>query len=167
MRYNVDIGNITHVVEINEGQDGLEVMIDDKPVSISTVSDRQHQKILLLLDNRSYDTNVFCDNGRTSVFLLGRRFDCLVEDERLAAIHKVAGVKRESGGNELKAPMPGLVVRVCKSVGDKVRKGEAVVVVEAMKMENELKAAADSVVKEIAVEAGRAVNKGDLLVRFE
>ena len=63
--------------------------------------------------------------------------------------------------------MPGLIVRTEVGVGDRVRKGQGVVVMEAMKMENELKAEADGVVSRVMVEDGTAVEKGAVLAEFE
>ena len=69
--------------------------------------------------------------------------------------------------NDLKAPMPGLVLDIRVKVGDVVKKGEPLVVLEAMKMENILKATNDVVIKKIAVEKGNAVEKNQLLLLFE
>ncbi len=69
--------------------------------------------------------------------------------------------------NEIKAPMPGLVLDVMVSEGQAVQKGEPLLILEAMKMENVIKAAADAVVKHIAVKKGVPVEKGALLMRFE
>ena len=68
---------------------------------------------------------------------------------------------------QLKAPMPGLVVRVEVEVGDAVAAGQGVVIVEAMKMENELKAPADGAVAEVRVEPGQPVEKGAVLLVLE
>ena len=65
------------------------------------------------------------------------------------------------------APMPGLVLKVEVEVGQAVRAGQGVVVVEAMKMENELKAPADGVVASIAVQPGQTVDKGATLIVLE
>ena len=64
----------------------------------------------------------------------------------------------------IKAPMPGRVVRVLVAVGDHVTARQAVVVIEAMKMENELRSPRDGIVKEIAVAPGAAVESGAVLV---
>jgi biotin carboxyl carrier protein len=68
------------------------------------------------------------------------------------------------GAVSIKAPMPGRVVRVLVAVGDHVTARQAVVVVEAMKMENELRTPRDGTVKEIAVVPGAAVETGAVLV---
>ncbi len=69
--------------------------------------------------------------------------------------------------NEIKAPMPGLVIEARVKVGDVVKKGGAVIVLEAMKMENILKSPSDGVVKKITVEKGAVVEKNQVLVIFE
>jgi len=69
--------------------------------------------------------------------------------------------------NELKAPMPGLVLDLLVEVGAAVEKGTPLLVLEAMKMENVIKAAGDGVVKEIKVTAKDAVDKNEVLITFE
>ena len=61
-------------------------------------------------------------------------------------------------------PMPGKITEVMVAVGDNVKNGQTVCILEAMKMFNELKASADGIVKEINVEPGSSVTPGDLLV---
>ena len=73
-----------------------------------------------------------------------------------------------AGGHGLiSAPMPGKIVEVKVKVGETVKKGQALVVIEAMKMQNELAAAIDGVVKEISVQTGAAVESGQKLVSVE
>jgi len=59
-----------------------------------------------------------------------------------------------------------MVLHIKVSPGDKIKKGETLVVIEAMKMENSIKAKADGTVKSIHIETGRSVEKGDRLVEF-
>ena len=61
-------------------------------------------------------------------------------------------------------PMPGKITEVLVAVGDSVKNGQTVCILEAMKMFNELKASADGTVKEVNVEPGSSVTPGDLLV---
>ncbi len=75
-----------------------------------------------------------------------------------------AGKKVEGG---VYPPMPGKITEVKVSVGDSVKAGDTVCVLEAMKMFNELKAPCDGVVKEVNIESGSAVTPSDLLVLIE
>jgi biotin carboxyl carrier protein len=68
---------------------------------------------------------------------------------------------------ELRAPMPGTILAVEVKPGDKVTRGQTLVMLEAMKMKNALKAPHDAVVKQVLAQAGQTVRHGDVLVRFE
>lgn len=63
----------------------------------------------------------------------------------------------------VKAPMPGLVIKLNKAAGDKVAKGDTVLIIEAMKMENAIKSPKDGVLTAIKVNAGTSVAKNDIL----
>lgn len=78
-----------------------------------------------------------------------------------------AGDKSAAGGDSpgnIKAAMPGTILDVKVSVGDAVTRGQALLVLEAMKMENEIMAPHDGVINEVGVAVGASVNSGDLLV---
>ncbi len=68
------------------------------------------------------------------------------------------------GSAEIKTAMPGKIVRILAAVGDEIKKGDGVIVVEAMKMQNEIKAQKDGVVTEIRVAEGKTVGAGDVLI---
>lgn len=116
--------------------------------------------------------------GRTMVFSMaspsrgawelgyrGERWEAQVVDERTRHIRSLTGEGRQRvGAGEVKAPMPGLVLRVLVEPGQRVDAGAGLAVLEAMKMENQIKAPVAGVVAEVRVEAGKAVEKGQVLV---
>ena len=67
----------------------------------------------------------------------------------------------------MNAPMPGTILNVLVSAGDSVKKGQVLMILEAMKMENEIMAAQDGVIAGVHVSKGDAVNPGDALVSFQ
>jgi glutaconyl-CoA/methylmalonyl-CoA decarboxylase subunit gamma len=101
----------------------------------------------------------------------GWRFELEVEDARQAALR--AKARRASsdvasrGPVEVRAIIPGRVVSVDVEVGDEVKAGRHLLVLEAMKMQNELQAPADGRIARVAVSAGLTVDRGDLLVVIE
>jgi biotin carboxyl carrier protein len=106
--------------------------------------------------------------GRWGLTHQGERWEVEVMDERTRYIRSLTGGSTGAGGGgTLKAPMPGLVLRVQVTPGQNVAAGTGVIVLEAMKMENELKAAGTGVVRSVRVSAGEAVEKGQVLIEFE
>jgi len=108
-------------------------------------------------ESKSYQLNV---NGNAYSVALSDEMDLLLSRMGLAdlAIKKV---------NEVKAPMPGLVLKLIANPGDTVAKGDSLLVLEAMKMENVIKSPGEGVVKAIRVTAGDKVEKNAVLIEFE
>jgi biotin carboxyl carrier protein len=106
--------------------------------------------------------------GQYTIDLDGYRFEVEALDERTQAIRRLAeSAVRPTAPASVLAPMPGLVVRVLVQPGARVQAGQAVVVIEAMKMENELRASTAGIVRSVPVMPGSAVEKGAVLVEFE
>ena len=80
---------------------------------------------------------------------------------------RAAAAAGGGGRDKMTAPMPGVILTVDTAVGASVKRGDSLMVLEAMKMKNELKAPKDGVVAEIYVAAGQQVKFGETLVRFE
>ncbi|MFA6262041.1 MAG: acetyl-CoA carboxylase biotin carboxyl carrier protein subunit [Bacteroidia bacterium] len=72
----------------------------------------------------------------------------------------------ETKQNDIKAPMPGMVLRIMVAAGDSVKKGDPLLVLEAMKMENIIKSHADAVVQKVCIEEKTAVEKGQVLINL-
>ena len=84
-----------------------------------------------------------------------------------AAAAPAAGGGGGGGRDKMTAPMPGVLLTINTKVGATVKRGDALMILEAMKMKNELKAPKDGVVAEIYVAEGQQVKYGETLVRFE
>ena len=88
------------------------------------------------------------------------KYDILLQE---IGLDIVAGKKV----NDIKAPMPGMVLHVMVENGQKIKKGDAIVVLEAMKMENILKSPTDGVIKKIHVSMGDKVEKNQVMVNLD
>ncbi len=166
MKYLVRIRGDEHEMVI----DGDDVQLDGRqlrahvsevegtPVRLLSIGDQVHRVVVRRGSAR----------GQYTLEVGGFRFDVEALDERTRAIRALAGAAGKAAGQPtLKAPMPGLIVRVNVQEGDHVQAGQGLVVMEAMKMENELRAAAAGVVKKILVSPGTAVEKGATLLEME
>lgn len=88
-------------------------------------------------------------------------------DELTARAQAVAGKGGYRGSGDVKAAIPGRVLRILAGPGDTVTQGQPVVVLEAMKMENDVRAPRDGIVRTVEITAGQAVGTGQVLVRLE
>ena len=98
----------------------------------------------------------------------GTRIEALVMSPRMAELHKLMLFKAPADLSRfVLSPMPGLLVEVAVTVGQKVQAGERVAVIEAMKMENVLFAAQDGVVKRVVATKGESLTVDQMIVEFE
>ena len=108
----------------------------------------------------------------------GKRFEVAAwvpESAGVADSQKPAKARRpgssnsrtKSGSGQVTVPMQGTIVKVLVKVGQEVSEGDAVVVLEAMKMENNIKSPCDGVIKAVPVAHGTAVEKKEILIEFE
>ena len=122
----------------------------------------------LLVDGRSFALLARrAPGGEWRLEVDGRTIPARVLDARMARVRELSAVVGARGDvASLKAPMPGLVVRVAVNEGEAVEKGDTVLIVEAMKMENELRAPGAARVTRVLAAPGEAVEKGQVLVEF-
>jgi biotin carboxyl carrier protein len=113
----------------------------------------------LVKADRESKTFTFKINGNTYPVMLKDKFDLLLEK---MGMNTTGGSKL----NVVKAPMPGLIVDLKIQAGDAVKSGDALLILEAMKMENILKSPGEGVVKTVKVKKGDSVEKGQVLVEF-
>lgn len=130
------------------GEGHFHILKNDRSFSVEVLSiDAATKTVQLKINGYIHDVQV------------KDRFDLLLEKMGMsnAAANKV---------NNIKAPMPGLIVGISLEPGDVVSKGDTVLILEAMKMENVIKAPGDGTVRTIKVQKGDRVEKGQVLVEF-
>ena len=148
---------------------GSEALLDNKSVDYELIK-MKSQNYLLRINNYFYE---ICtdkiDNNEYSLFVNGYKVETISRtelQERAATLINAATIS-SNHKVEIKAPMPGLIIKIKKSIGESINEGESILILEAMKMENDLKAPVSGVVKEISVAEGSAVEKGDILFSIE
>ena len=167
MKYVVQLNDQRHTVSIEA--DG--VQYENEPVARDELSEIEGSPVRMV----KLGTHVYRvvaekrqGRGRYTLWVDGYRFEVEALDERTRAIRDLSAANAApTGPAPIIAPMPGLIVRVNVSIGDRVEAGQGIVVMEAMKMENELRATAAGTVWSINVTSGTAVEKGALLVELD
>ena len=159
------------VVSINNTKLNVKVLRNNEVI----LEGKKYNYELLPVCNNSYllklDTKVFeltsekLNSDTFKVLLKGNYLDVTV---RTALQEKAVKLLENSAVShhhhmDVKAPMPGLILKLRKKIGEKVEQGESVIILEAMKMENDLKAPASGTIENILVAEGSAVEKGAML----
>jgi acetyl/propionyl-CoA carboxylase alpha subunit len=125
----------------------------------------------VLYKERLYDILLLGINEIDKTYILkinGSRLMVRVETEMDLLIQRLGmNVGNQNFSQDLKAPMPGLVLEIFVQPGEKVEAGQKLLILEAMKMENIVKAAGDGVIKNICVKKGQKLEKNQLLIEFE
>ncbi len=154
--------------------DGRELYVDWQTVGDADADahDQRATHYSALIGDRSYEAFVrrVRDDGEGDagnitfeVTIAGHPYLVTVQDERTQTLASLAGSGHGSGDATIRAPMPGLVSNIMADEGDMVERGQALIVLEAMKMENDLTTPRAGIVKDIRVTKGQAVNQGDVL----
>lgn len=145
---------------VRVARDGSDYRVESSsPPFEASVAGRAGGIWSVLIAGGSYEARVTHDNGEILVDIGGERF-------RFARGREALGrgpTEGARGRAEVKAPMPGKVVRLLAAAGDAVTAGQGVLLFEAMKMQNEIRSPQDGVIGELAVTEGQTVEARDVL----
>ena len=156
------------VISVNSTKFNLEIINEnelnygDQKISYELI-ELNFNNFLLKLGNKLYELTAEKINGDLfRINVAGYDFEITVRtalQERAYRLLESASI-HQAHQTDVKAPMPGLILKIRKNPGDKVEQGESVVILEAMKMENDLKAPASGIIEKIFVTEGSPVEKG-------
>lgn len=183
MQYEIEAGGRPRHVTIRRAGDGFAISVDGRPHYVDFARIDAYALSLIVDRDVSAGAQEAPYTSRPGPFGSGLVYETTIAPEpgarRLVALvgtvpvtvrltgrsgRRQAGTAAASGSSRVVAPMPGKVVRVLVRAGETVRARQAVVVVEAMKMENELRADRDGTVAEIHAREGMLVDAGALLI---
>jgi len=124
----------------------------------------------VLFRDKSYNVEIHQLNSADKTITLrinSVKYQLALKDKYDELLHTLGLDKMASkAAGDIKAPMPGMVLNILVKEGDTVKKGDALLVLEAMKMENILKSPTDGTVKKVSAVKGAAVEKNQLLIQF-
>jgi len=130
------------------------VMVEEGVYSI-IIDNKSHNIELIRTDNKNYEVNTYA-----------KSYDVEIVD---AESKYLKSRQRDDGDEEavMSSPMPGKIVKILVKVGDKVKAGDTVIIVSAMKMESEYKVKKDRIIKDIKVKEGDTIQADQPLVVIE
>lgn len=163
--YIVSVNNKKkHVEIISENTikiDGQEIQISLQKINPNLILFKYQDKVYEIAINKN-------ENEKTRFLIDGWYIDATartyLEEKLLELQNNVSNVRHHS---EIKAPMPGLILKIKKQVGDKVELGEPVLILEAMKMENDIHSPSTGVIKKINFKEGESVEKNSVILIIE
>lgn len=162
MKYITRVGDREYIIEILDNQ---QIAIDGEICDVDFDLVSGQPVFSLLIDKQSYEAYVYEDEQGWEVLLRGNLYQVDVIDEREHRLRSSFGSRPiQSGEFYLKAPMPGLVIDVPVSDGQRVSEGDVLVVLESMKMQNELKSPREGKVSRLRVETGDSVERRQTLL---
>jgi len=147
--FDIDSDEISQLDAIKTSDANYHILKDNKTYRAEITDNQFHQKkYTVKINNNSYIVDINNDL-----------------DELIKAMGFEVGASKMV--NDIKAPMPGLILDISVKVGQEVKENDSLLILEAMKMENVLTSPRDGTIKSISVKKGDAVEKNQLLVAFE
>ena len=168
MRLQAEINGETVEVDISRDGDKLSATVGDREYSLE-ISEPETGVLLLRQDGQIFEAFISqpsTPDSPTSVTIRGLEYQVSITDPK--RLHGArGGHSHDRGTVEIKTAMPGKVVRLLALAGDEVKKGDGVIVVEAMKMQNEMKSPKAGRVVEVKTKPDATVAAGEVLVVIE
>jgi biotin carboxyl carrier protein len=167
-KYLMRLGDALREVEVEEGPKGLRVRIDNRWHTISLEQIGDAGLFSLIVDNRPYEFFAEEHGGGFDIVIGSRAYSVLLEapERRAAPLPEKpeAAEPPEAGDWLILSPMMGIVREIRVSMGDMVKTGDILIVIEAMKMNNDLKARRSGRVQRVYVSPGERVEQGGALL---
>jgi Acetyl/propionyl-CoA carboxylase, alpha subunit len=159
--YKIILDDEEHDVEIEPLDEGYRVSLQGVTHRFRALRDKPPLYSFLIDDSQVLEADILFNKDQCELNMRNLPYHLQVFDPRRRMVSQSEG---GPAGGLIQAPMPGKVVEVKVASGDAVSKGQALVVLEAMKMQNELYSPIDGVVQEIHVKAGETAEAGQKLL---
>jgi len=147
--YNFKSSDLNKLDLLKLSKSKFHVLNNNKPFFISFKKFDFH--------NKEYILNI---NDNDYTVKISNQLDLLIKEMGFSV-----GSSKKS--NEIKAPMPGLILEINVKEGQEVKEGDTLLILEAMKMENSIGSLKDGIIKSINVKSGETVEKGEIMIELE
>lgn len=149
--------------------DNEQIKIDNDIIQLDQINLTKNSSHVLY-QNKSYTIEIveFIKEDKTAIVKVNGSIYTLKIQDQYDQLLKQLGLDNLAASKiqQIKAPMPGLVLNVLVVEGDEVKKGDNLLVLEAMKMENMIKSPTDGIIKKVEIKKSDKVEKNQLLISF-
>jgi biotin carboxyl carrier protein len=168
--YTITVNGQTSIkTDITSNGTSFAGVLNEKAVSGDIIKISPYQ-FHIIHNSASYNVDIIKMNAEEKTMVIkvnSVKFNLQLKDKYDELLHTLGLDNLASKKvSDIKAPMPGMVLNVLVSEGTEVKKGDALIVLEAMKMENILKSPTDGVIKKVSAVKGNAVEKNQVLIQF-
>lgn len=165
MELEFKIENESHKLHVEFKDRQYRIGLDEKEYVVDSAVISEHC-LSMLVDGRAFTAYFAEANGKKYVSIGGEQF-CIEEAESETVAASGAGATAVDEAPVAASPMPGKVVKILVKLGDRVEKGQGLVIVEAMKMENEIKSPVKGVVDKVNFKAGDLVDAAQPIIEIK
>lgn len=165
MKYYVSVAGREYEVELETASGRQTVRIDGETMNLDSWM-VDGNVVHLLCEQSNHEIGLESTGNEWQLTTRWGRYSATVETEQEKRLRTVGRIARHQTGQSIRAQMPGKIVALEVAAGQKVNKGDVILVLEAMKMENEIRSETEGTVKEVKVEVGMTVEAGALLVEI-
>ena len=163
--------------QINLQMSAYKISVEDSEFNLDihsldtlNIYEKSTKQLHILHENKSFHVELLDEDWERRTLYMrinGNPYQVTIADKYDQLVRQMGLLEKSSQKlNNIKAPMPGLIVDILVEVGQEVTKGTPIVILSAMKMENMIAAKGDGVVKQITVKKDEAVEKGQLLIEI-
>lgn len=165
----ISVNNNDYTIKTIEGEFS-NLIVGDKLYKIELIKKFNDDVYSFLVNQKVYQVEFDYDKNKLDIILNGFNYSIEIKDSTYQLLQKFLSnntKNKSSGAGIVKAPMPGLIVKVFVQPGMNVIEGDKLLIMEAMKMENILKSTISGIVKEVRVSEGYTVEKDNILIVIE
>ncbi|MEO0092750.1 MAG: biotin/lipoyl-containing protein [candidate division WOR-3 bacterium] len=166
MRFLTTIQDRTFEIEIYPSENGrVSVRVDKEPVYLDYETDKNGVLATLIIDGRRYEVRCDDSGGKCKVYLWQKSYDVTLAKAEVKSNNEITSA--EVAHRIIRAPMSGLVIAIYAKPGENVKPGDALILLEAMKMQNEIRSPIAGKISRIYAKVGKTVEKGEKLLELE
>jgi len=151
--------------------DSFEYNFKDSDTNKLDLLNLSNSKLHVINNNKSFNITLEESNFLNKEYVVNvnsNRYAVKISNELDVLIKQLGfSVGSSKKANDIKAPMPGLILSINVKVGQKVNEGDQLLILEAMKMENSISSPKEGIVKSVHIKSGETVEKGTLMIELE